>query len=278
MPRAVIDGVGLDYLDVGEGFPMIWCHEATIDQRGWLPQVHFFSRRYRVITFNARGYPPSDIPTDPEAYSQDIHASDVIGILDHLGLEQAFVGGLSMGGTTALQVGLSYPDRVRGMIIGSAGSGTVDPESALEGFLQRSAEIASDPTAIVRHYGNSPGRHHLRRKDPLMWQEFEDAIHEHSQVAWSLMIKGVQARRPTIAQLEPQLRALNVPALILVGDEDEPCLEPGVMLKRWLPNAGLFTFPQSGHSLNLEEPDLFNRVVLDFCTAVEAGTWRARPE
>jgi pimeloyl-ACP methyl ester carboxylesterase len=83
----------------------------------------------------------------------------------------------------------------------------------------------------------------------------------------------VQAGRPPIFVWQKEMEALQVPALVLTGDEDEPCIEPSLFMKRHIPHAGLAVFPQSGHAINLEEPDLFNRVCLDFLTAVEAGKW-----
>ena len=83
----------------------------------------------------------------------------------------------------------------------------------------------------------------------------------------------MQVRRRTIYQVEDELRGLDVPVLVLVGDEDAPCIGPALLMKRTLPNAGLMIFPKSGHPINLEEPDLFNRAVLDFLTAVEQGRW-----
>jgi pimeloyl-ACP methyl ester carboxylesterase len=83
-------------------------------------------------------------------------------------------------------------------------------------------------------------------------------------------------KRPTIYALEDKLRQLAAPTLILTGDEDEPCIEPAVFMKRCIPRSGLAVFHQSGHAINLEEPDWFNRTVLDFLTTVENGGWAER--
>jgi pimeloyl-ACP methyl ester carboxylesterase len=83
-------------------------------------------------------------------------------------------------------------------------------------------------------------------------------------------------RRPTIYSLEPRLTLLEVPTLVITGDEDEPCLEPGLFMKRKIPTAGLVVLPKSGHAVNLEEPEAFNRAVLDFLTAVDTGRWTRR--
>ena len=99
LPIAHVNGVDLAYEEYGQGFPLIWVHEFAGSMESWLPQVNFFSRRYRVIVYNARGYPPSTVPADVAAYSQDHAVEDLYELLKHLGIKQAHVGGLSMGGS-----------------------------------------------------------------------------------------------------------------------------------------------------------------------------------
>ena len=111
MPRIKANGVELEYAEAGEGFPLVWCHEFGGSMESWEPQVHFFSRRYRVIIYNARGYPPSDVPKEEAAYSQDIAVDDLHQLLRGLGIEQAYVGGLSMGGSLALHFGRGRLER-----------------------------------------------------------------------------------------------------------------------------------------------------------------------
>ena len=89
-------------------------------------------------------------------------------------------------------------------------------------------------------------------------------------------MRGVQMKRPTIYSLEARMTLLEVPTLVVTGDEDEPCLEPAIFMKRKIPRAGLVVLPKSGHTINLEEPEAFNRAVLDFLTAVDAGRWPRR--
>ena len=89
-------------------------------------------------------------------------------------------------------------------------------------------------------------------------------------------MRGVQARRPSLYDLEDRLKAMRVPTLVLVGDEDDHCLQPGVFLKKTLPASGLAVMPKCGHTLNLEEPEGFNRLLAEFIDAVEAGAWKPR--
>ena len=276
MPTALINGVNLFFEIHGEGFPIVWSHEFAGDYRSWEPQVKFFSRRYRVITYNARGYSPSDVPTNPDAYSQEHSVEDLRGLLDHLGIEQAHLGGLSMGGGVVLNFGLKYPHRARSLVVAGAGSGSTDPG----GYRKRIEELAhltkTGGMSAISDFTRNPNRVQFLRKDPKGWQEFADMFLQHSAMGSALTFLGIQARRPPIFDLKDKLCTLTVPTLIMMGDEDEPCIEPGIFMKRCIPRSGLVVFPQSGHLINLEEPALFNTMVLDLLTAVEAGKWAIR--
>jgi pimeloyl-ACP methyl ester carboxylesterase len=268
------NGVNIYYEDTGEGYPLVWSHEFAGNYDSWEPQVRFFTRRYRVITYAARGYPPSDVPEDPDAYSQELAVDDLRQLLGHLGIEQAHLGGLSMGGAVVLNFGFAYPEMCRSLVVASAGSGTTDREAFLANSEAMAARLLAEGMGrVADEYTRGNTRVQLLRKDPRGWQEFRDGMAAHSAMGSALTFRGFQIKRPTIYQLEEQLKALQVPTLIMIGDEDEPCVEPSIFMKRRIPSSGLSVFPQSGHAINLEEPDLFNRTVLDFLTAVEAERW-----
>jgi pimeloyl-ACP methyl ester carboxylesterase len=278
MPRALIDGVNLFYEDVGQGPPLVFVHEFAGDYRSWQPQVRFFGRRYRTLAFNARGYPPSDVPEDPKAYSQDRAADDIRGLLDALGIARAHVCGLSMGGYATLHFGLRYPQRALSLVVAGAGYGSVRGERAQ---FQKDAELTAqrferDGRAAAESYAKGPTRVQYMDKDPQGWQEFAQQLLGGSAQGHALTLRGVQMTRPSVFDLEARLEKLEVPTLIVTGDEDDPCLEPAVFMKRKIATAGLVVIPKSGHAVNLEEPDIFNRVVLDFLTAVDAGRWPRR--
>ena len=278
MPLAPVNGINLYYEEHGDGFPLVWSHEFAGDFRSWKAQVNFFSRRYRVITYNARGYPPSDVPERLDDYTQARSVDDLKGLLDHLGVEYAHVGGLSMGGNVALNFGLTYPETARSLIVAGTGAGSTDPDAFRENVAARADAMRAGGMAAMDDYSNSQTRAQLRRKDPLGFDEFRRGLMEHSPLGSALTFSGVQGRRPTIFALEDKMRALDVPTLIMTGDEDEPCIETSVFMKRCIPKSGLAVLPQSGHAINLEEPDLFNRLVLDFLTAVEQGAWATQGE
>lgn len=279
MPMAPVNGVHLYYEVTGSGYPLLFAHEFAGDYRSWEPQVRHFARRYQVITYNARGYPPSDVPEDVNAYSQELAAKDIVGLLQHLHIAQAHLVGLSMGGYAVLHVGLSHPSVARSLVVAGCGYGSVSSERAR--FQQDSGNIAArlqreGMPAVAEVYARGPTRVQFEDKDPRGWREFAEQLATHSAIGAALTLLGVQGHRPSVYALEAQMRQLRVPTLIVTGDEDEPCLEPGVFMKRAIPSAGLVVMPKSGHTINIEEPDAFNRIVSDFLTAVEAGKWGQR--
>ena len=279
MPMAKVDGITLYYEEVGAGTPVVFVHEFAGDCRSWQPQVRFLARRYRCIAFNARGYPPSDVPDDPKAYSQDQAADDIRGLLDALGIKKAHICGLSMGGYATLHFGLSYPERALSLVVAGAGYGA-EPERAeafrAESVLTAAAFAAEGAAKVAERYAVGPARVQFQNKNPRGWAEFAEALASHSSLGSALTMRGVQAERPSLYALTDALATMSVPVLVLAGDEDEGCLEPALMLKRTIPTAGLVVLPRTGHTANLEEPDVFNRAVDSFLSSVARGSWHPR--
>jgi pimeloyl-ACP methyl ester carboxylesterase len=275
------DGVNLFYEDVGHGLPLVFVHEFAGDHRSWRPQVGFFARRYRTIAYNARGYPPSDVPDDVKRYSQERATDDIRALLDALAIDRAHVCGLSMGGYATLHFGLEYPGRALSLTVAGAGYGSVPAER--EKFRADVAltmrRFESDGMApVAEMYARGPTRVQFIDKNPQGWAEFRDMLAGGSARGHAFTLGGVQATRPSIFELEDRLVTLEVPTLIVTGDEDEPCLEPAIFMKRKIPTSALVVLPKSGHTINLEEPEAFNRALLDFLTAVDAGRWTRRNE
>jgi len=274
MPPAKVNGVKLYYEVTGEGFPLVFSHEFAGTYQSWDPQVKFFSRRYKVITYNHRGFPPSDVPDNPGVYSQDILVEDLHQLLRYLGIQQAYVAGCSMGGSVALSFGITHPEMSKALILVGVGSGSTNYKEFEESLLGLVKQLETTGwKGYAERYGREFNRIQLLRKDPKGWHEFCDELAEHSDKGSALLIKNAILKRPSVLALETQLKQLPVPTLVMLGDEDERCIEPSLFMKRHIPSCGLVFFPQSGHAINLEEPDLFNRVVLDFLTMVETGKW-----
>jgi pimeloyl-ACP methyl ester carboxylesterase len=278
MPNARIASstgpIDLSYEETGQGFPLIWCHEFGGDYRSYEPQVRYFSRRYRVITWNYRGYPPSEVPKDPAAYSVEILVEDLRGLMTHLAIPRAHIGGVSLGGGLTLNFGIRHPEMAASLVICGAGSGTTNREEFLKNAEKNAALYETEGAeAKQRSFAENITRRGFRHKDPRGWAEFLRNVLDHSGTGSALMTRGVMMKRKTIFELEPELKTLMVPSLIVVGDQDEPCIEPGIFMKRHIPHAGLLMVPMTGHTVNIEEPMLFNQAVAEFFASVESGRW-----
>lgn len=280
MAEAVTDdGVRLHYEAAGTGVPVVFVHEFAGDHRSWEPQMRFFSRRHRCVVFAARGYPPSAVPPAVESYSQARAARDIVAVMDAAGVERAHVVGLSMGAFAALQLGLDQPERAISLVIAGIGYGA---EKAFASHFRGVAEQVATtleregPEAFADLYAVSPSRVQFQNKDPRGWQEFRDQLAGHDPRGGANTMRGVQARRPSLYDLEEELKRLDLPTLIIAGDEDDHTLQPGIFLKRTIPASGLLVLPKTGHTINLEEPDAFNRALAEFFAQVAAGCWLPR--
>jgi pimeloyl-ACP methyl ester carboxylesterase len=273
------DGVELHYEEAGSGTPMLFVHEFAGDARSWEPQLRFFARRYRCIAFHARGYPPSAVPSDPAAYSQDRATDDIAEVITGLGLGRTHVVGLSMGAFATLHLGLRHPALARSLVAAGVGYGAAPGKrdqfrAEVEATAARIAAEGMERMAAI--YSRGPTRLVFEEKDPRGFAEFRAQLAEHSTEGSALTMRGVQRERPSLFDLEAGFRRMTLPTLVIAGDEDDPTLEPSLYLKRVISTAALLVMPKCGHTMNLEDPDAFNRAVLDFVTQVDAGRWTAR--
>jgi pimeloyl-ACP methyl ester carboxylesterase len=266
--------VGLYVESTGSGHPIVFVHEFASDHREWEPQVRWFSRAYRCVTYNARGYPPSDVPEDPAQYGWEAAVADLLAVLDGLDLPAAHLVGLSMGGYAVLQFARLHPERTTAAVVAAAGSGSGPAEretwptvaaSIAEGFVTRGMD------AMAHDIGHGPTRLQLQRKSPRAWAEFMDHLREHSPRGMANTMARYQALRPSLYDFGDDYAAMTTPVLLALGDEDAPCLETNLMLKRAIPGAGLWIHPHTGHAVNLEEPAAFNAAVEAFFAGVERG-------
>ena len=270
------DGVKLHYEESGSGTPIVFVHEFAGDWRTWEPQLRHFSRRYRCIAYNARGYPPSDVPVDVERYSQQRARDDILGVLDGLGIQRAHVVGNSMGGFATLHFGMAYSPRALSLVVAGCGYGAHPSQYAQ--FQAQSRELAKSMldkgmAHVAATYGHGPSRLQLKEKDPRGFADFIRHFSEHSAQGSANTMLGYQARRPSLYDLTADMARITAPTLIVAGDEDDAVLEPSLLMKRNIATAGLVVLPKSGHMTNLEDPALFNRLLEDFFHQVEAGRW-----
>jgi len=283
-------GVRLHYLDTGqeasgaEDSALLFLHEFGGDAQSWTEQVRFFSQhpthRRRCLVPSARGYPPSEVPEEAEAYGWQINLEDALGLIHHLGLKKIDVVGLSMGAYIALLMSLKAPEIIASAVCASVGSGGLPPmrEAFIADALASAEAIADTGIIPATSMAMAPNRVQLLDKNTAAWQEFRDHLSAHPAIGAAHTLREVQAKRPALPSFQEELNNSQVPVLILAGDEDEPCLDASLWLKRQMPLSGLTMFSRSGHLLNLEDPQGFNQTLLDFHICLAEKRWKKRDQ
>ena len=281
MPHASVNGISLYYEETGRGDAIVFAHEFSDDCRSFAGQVAHFAPRYRCVAYNARGFAPSEAPEALDAYSQEQSVEDMAGLMRHLGIEAAHVVGISMGSMTTLHFGLRRPEMARSLVICGTGPGDTARakarfEAEIEDFI---ADIETRGwSRVAEDYGLTDDRRRLRDKNPAAYAAFQERLSMRARNGPLQTLRRTVTGRPLLADLSEQLEAMEVPTLIVTGDEDHVCIDTSLYLKRLLPAAGLSIFPGAGHAVNLEEPDFFNRTLGSFFGMVEAGRWSPTPD
>ncbi len=279
MPYIQSDGARLYYEQAGTGTPIVFVHEFSGDLWSWEKQIQHFSRRYRCIAFNARGYPPSDVPEKPSGYSHKKAVDDVAAVMNHLKLGKAHIVGCSMGSRTTLDFGLRYPRMATTLTMIGIGSGG-DPRDAAA--FKRDAEARArlyeegGLAEVLKGLRKAENRVQLKRKNPRAFDDFCRRFMQHSAQGSAHISRQVMARRASLFNMEKPLRAMKVPSLVIVGDEDPRAVDAGLFMKQVSPAVRLSVVPATGHLVNLEEPDFLHRLTEDFFALVESKKWRPR--
>ena len=230
-----MDGTALFYDEAGSGEAVLFIHEFAGNHRTWSAQMAALGTSHRCVAYAARGYPPSDVPESDAAYGQDISVADAIAVLDALNIERAHIVGHSMGAYTALHVGLRHPERCLSVAALGCGWGShPDERETARGLCEdiaamfREKPIAESAAAYARF----PMRNTFEAKDPQGFAAFEEILGGLSPEGAALTMLNVQRDRPTLWDMEADLKKFAPPLLVLVGDEDHPCLDGSLFLKR----------------------------------------------
>ena len=277
------DNVTLYYEDSGskDAAAVIFAHEFAGEVGSWDDQIAALKDGYRCVAYAARGWLPSEVPEDPAAYSIERAVADMIGLMDHLELEKAHVVGLSMGSNTTLQSALWHPERCHSLTMSSSGYGAMTEGRAefQNACHDMSARLINEGWAnIADTYGDGPFRRSFKSKHPEAHADFVKRLSGHSSLGSALTQRGIQARRPSFVEQEAALKALTLPTLLIVGDDDHPGFAGTLYLKQMIATAGLYVSPRTGHQVNLEEPEVFNHVLRQFLSAVSDGSWGVHPD
>ena len=270
------DGVKIYYEEVGTGDAIVFSHEFGDNYETWEPQLDYFGRRYRCVTYAARGFPPSDIPEQMDKYTQARAAEDIGELMDHLGIDQAHLVGVSMGSYAVLNYALTNPGRTLSLVVGSGGHGSdlENRAAVLEGIEARAAAFDENGAEkMAMGLAEDGVRVPFKVKDPRGWEAFRARLAKHSAEGCARTLRGVFTGRPSVYAQKDAFENFDVPALLMAGDVDTPAIEPTLFMHQHMPRAGLLIFPWSGHNLNIEEPQAFNRALEDFLHAVEHDHW-----
>lgn len=276
MPIAHVNGIQLYYEDTGTGSPLVWVHGFACGIRSWDPQVRELSGPYRMIAYDVRGFGLSEAPHSADAYSQSISVVDLAALFDHLRIERAVVGGLSMGGNIALNFAIDHPQRVAALVIADTGAGSDNTQEWIAGAeryaqacdrggVEAFADLACANPLFASYIRQGPDRERFIRSC-LMTHRARGIAHTAREVL---------SKRPTVYSLEPQLRELRMPTLLIVGEHDTPCVKVHEFMARTIPGVrSSVVLPGIGHLSNLEAPAEFNAHVRRFLD--EGGPARSR--
>lgn len=267
MPRARTNGVNLYYESYGSGVPLVLTYGLGGNTNLWAAQIEAFARDYRLILWDPRGHGKSDSPPQREQYGLSISAEDLRGLLDHLGIEHAYIGGQSMGGGIAARFALAYPDRVAALLlIDSASASGLPMSAAMRAMREKTIELAeTQGMEAVADYimTANPNLRTQAEASPEARQRLRQMFLDLNPTGYAHTIRALLAETfPT-----EQLSILTMPTLVLVGEED-PALEAATLTHQQILGSQLVILPQAGHLSNLDAPEAFNSRVLDFLRQV----------
>lgn len=269
MPTVRINDVHIYYESHGNGFPLVFAYGLGGNTGMWTGQIDAFAQHYRFIIWDPRGHGQSESPLHREQYGQQISAEDLYGLLNHLGIEKAYVGGLSMGGGIAARFAVAHPERVAALlIIDSASASGLPMSAAMRAMRQKTIELAetqgmeavadyaieANPNLRTQAEVSPEARLRLRR----MFLDLHPTGYANT----------IRALLEDIFPTE-QLATLTMPTLVLVGEED-PALEAARLTHHKIAGSQLVMLPKAGHLSNLDCPEAFNNRVLAFLRSLKA--------
>lgn len=255
MATATLNGVRFYYEVHGQGAPLVLLHGFAGTAESWKPQVAALSARYQLILYDARGHWRSESPKTADAYSIDVAVEDLRALLDHVGAGSTIVGGLSMGGVIALAFYAKCPEQVRALILCDTGPGFRNPERREE--WRRSREQAAQ--LLEREGMAGFVKSHFAELD---YYTSNDIMLQHDPQGLAHVNRKILVIPDS--RLMDLLHAVTVPTLVLVGAEDTDFRAPADYMARKIPGAELVVLDKAGHGANIDQPEAFNRAVVDF--------------
>ena len=264
------DGVTLSYAEEGAGAPIVFVHEFGGDHRSWHRQVPVLSQDFRCIVYSARGFLPSSVPSSRDQYGQAQSTGDLLALMDHLELPAAHVVGTSMGSFTSLDFALNHPDRVLSLTLVGNSSG---PRDEAERQNYRKTWIGHEIDLRESHGGegavavllDDPAYQSFQKNQSADWAIYADNLRGQSVKGAVHVLSTLHWNRRSLFEDQERLKALTQPVMLVTGDEDYYLVaETNAFLKNILPNVSWHQFEATGHLVNIEQPEPFNRLLADF--------------
>jgi pimeloyl-ACP methyl ester carboxylesterase len=257
------DGGALAWESAGEGLVVTFLHPGLWDGRVWDEQFGVFSRTYRVLRFDFRGYGRSSRPEPGRPYS---HVDDLAAVMDAASVERTALVGCSMGGSTAIDFALEYPSRVSALVLASSGMNAFDDRLTPE--EEAELELLDAPVVEAMEAGDieRAERARLRIWAPLGTED--EAGRRISEIAFDNiheMTMDETGRRDISPPAIERLEQIEAPTLVLPADNDPLVFRRlSAILAERIPDARLVQIPETDHVVNMRRAAEFNRVVLGF--------------
>lgn len=268
MADTLVNGIRLHYEVHGEGDPLVLAHGFGASLEMWAEQIGPFSQKYRVVVYDMRGHGRTEAPRDLSSYTLDEYVEDQRQLMDHLGIDTAYVGGLSMGGGVALRFALTHPQRVKALLLCDTSARNYALQGDRPAGMQPSAprrflfrNLAPEVFVLARHVPFE----RLPRTHPVVKSYLQGV---RQQTAHGL--RGGWRALMEQEDLEGRLGEITAPTLIIVGDRD-PLQSPSRVMQRLIPGCRFVLIKDSGHGTAGYQPEAFNRAVLEFLDDVETG-------
>ena len=278
MPIAHLNGIDINYEVHGSGTPLMLTHGYSATLEMWHKQVAQFSAKYRLVIYDMRGHGKTTAPTDLGAYglARD-YVADKLALMDHLGIEQAYVGGLSMGGMIAQEFALQHPSRVKALLLYDTGPGMGAMAQDAERMAQftqmremmQTLARTKGMSAIIDAMRNSPMAFRPEGGTGAMPDSVRRHIENMKQMSVDGYLGGAKAMQDWSGSLD-RLAQINAPTLVLVGEQDN-LLAASRMIHNKIAGSRFVLLRNSGHGTNIWRPDAFAAETLDFLGAVDAG-------
>jgi pimeloyl-ACP methyl ester carboxylesterase len=268
MPRAPVNGIELNYREKGEGYPVFLLHGYTGNLRNWALQVPALSGGYRMVSIDHRGHGESERPKDPAGYTLDQMAEDALGVLDHLGIEECYLVGHSMGGAIAQHLVLAHPERVQALVLMDTWSEVPRGRGVAErAHLLELAETQGMEAVFEEQLRSDPLRLQQLEQHPAFLATWRQQFLMTSPEAYVHCARAIGAK----PSWREKLGRIGVPTLVVCGENDEPFIEACQQLQAGISGSDLAWIPNAGHTPQIENAAAFNAVLTGFLAGVQRG-------